>query len=331
VNARIAQLAETRQRREEEAANIKEPEMADYWKDKGVFGSIATGLSIALGGYLQGLHGGANPGLEMSNQAIERWIAERKEQYERATNRAKVANNEYKEALDLYGTPEAAELDMRTRGYAVRDAMLKNQLDQIGTEDAFAKGSELLQQGQLERKQMAAQAMQHFGERAVEDVTATRQVGGGGGASTHLKGLRAVAEERKLNAEIGGQTLEERKFAAEQANKGGGKAAAARDVEQLADSMAKKIESFGDRASPKQREEIEADAATLKIKLSQMHGVPLRGAAELLEQMVGDPNKLTQLAAGARLRRLAGEARHTQSQLGGGGSDEPATVRPEEE
>lgn len=331
VNDRIQELSRVRDQREQEAAAIKAPEMSDYWKDKGVMGSIATALSIALGGYLQGMRGGANPGLEMANQAIDRWIAERKEEFERAKGRVSDATNQYKEALNLYGTPEAAELDMRTRAYAVRDAMLQNQINQIGTEDAFAKGSELLQQGQLERKQLAAQAMQHFGEKAVEDTIATRLTGGGG-VSTHLKGLRAVAEERKLNQEIGGTTLEERKFAAQQPA-GAKQVAATRNVADLAESMARKVESLSDRASPKSREELAADAAELKVQIATMYGIPIRGAGELLDQMVGDPTQLTQLAAGARLKRLAASARHRQNELGagGGGANEPTSAEPVEE
>lgn len=325
VNARLADLAQKRDAREAEAANVKAPDMADYWKSKGTISNIMTGLSIALGGYLQGMHGGANPGLEMSNQAIERWIDQQKEDYTRLKGRATDASNQYKQALDLYGTPELADLDMRSRAYAVRDSMLKNQIDQIGTEDAFAQGSQLLQENQLQRQQLKAQAMSKLGERAVEDTISTRLTGGGAGGNSYLKGLRAAAEATKLEKEINGDTgkgaetrvklpdgSEGYAANASEAAKLRDQAEGAADVRELSRALKRDVESMGDRTDPKTRGKILARIPALKIAIAKQHGIPLRGAQELLDAQLGNPEDLVNIRTnpGARLDAIAAEADH---------------------
>jgi len=205
VNDRLQQLQQTRDQREQEVATMPPPDLHRYWGEKGVASQVMTGLSIALGGYVQGLRGGENPGLDMANRAIDQWMQTEREKYERASDSAKRADNQYGQALALYGTPEMAENDMRARAYAVRDAMLANQLDQIGNADAYAKGQEALQQGALQRQQLKAQAYQLAGEKAVEDTLQQRVTGGGGGGN-FLRGLKAAAEAKKTADYLNGRT-----------------------------------------------------------------------------------------------------------------------------
>ena len=204
INDRLQQLQTTRDQREQEVASMPAPDLHRYWGERGVASQISTAIAITLGGYVQGLRGGENVGLKMANDSIERWMQTEREKYERAAGTAKRADNQYGQALALYGTPEMAENDMRARAYAVRDAMLANQLDQIGNADAFAKGQEALQQGALQRQQLKAQAAQMAGERAIEETLTPRVVGGSGGGGGLLKGLKAVAEGRKAYTEAYG-------------------------------------------------------------------------------------------------------------------------------
>jgi hypothetical protein len=205
VNDRIQQLQQTRDQREQEVATMPPPDLQRYWGEKGVASQVMTGLSIALGGYVQGLRGGDNPGLEMANRAIDTWMKVEREKYDRASDTAKRADSQYGQALALYGTPEMAENDMRARAYAVRDSMLANQLDQIGNADAYAKGQEALQQGSLQRQQLKAQAFQLAGEKAVEDTLQQRTTGGGG-SGNFLKGLKAAAEAKQTSDYLNGKT-----------------------------------------------------------------------------------------------------------------------------
>lgn len=205
INTRLQQLQQTRDQREQEVATMPPPDLQRYWGEKGVAARIATGISIALGGYVQGLRGGDNPGLQMANDSIDRWMQTEREKYDRSRDTAARADNQYGKALAIYGTPEMAENDMRARAYAVRDAMLANQLDQINSADAFAKGQEALQAGALQRQQLKAQAFQLAGEKAVEDTLQQRQTGGGGGG-TFLRGLKAAAEAKQTSDYLNGKT-----------------------------------------------------------------------------------------------------------------------------
>jgi len=204
INERLQQLQTTRDQREQEVATMPPPDLHRYWGERGVASQVATGLAIALGGYVQGLRGGENVGLKMANDSIDRWMQTEREKYERSKDTAARADNQYGQALALYGTPEMAENDMRARAYAVRDAMLANQLDQIGNADAYAKGQEALQAGALQRQQLKAQAIQMAGEKAVEDTLQQRAAGGGGGS--FLRGLKAAAEAKQTSDYLNGKT-----------------------------------------------------------------------------------------------------------------------------
>jgi hypothetical protein len=324
VNARLQSLQQVRDQREQAVQDMKPPEMADYFGNNSTFSNVMTGVSIALGGALQGLRGGANPGLEMANQSIDRWINEQKEAYSRKRQGVEMANNQYADALKLYGTPEMAENDMRARAYAARDALMKNQLDQIGTEDAFAKGNEILQQGQLQRQQLKAQAYQLAGEKAMEDTIGTRVQGGAGGR--YLKGLEAVAKGRELQRTIYGDAGKGQEtrvvlpdgqvgYAASssEAEKLRGQVEGADNVAGLARSIKKKIETLGGRVDPETRGKVLAEIGKLKIQLTKQDAVPLRGATEILDQMVGDPEATFNLRTnpGARLDAIAADAEHS--------------------
>lgn len=322
VNAKLQELQTTRDQREQQVANMKPPEMADYFASRSTMSNVMTGISIALGGALQGLRGGANPGLQMANEGIDRWINEQKEAFSRASGAADRADSQYAQALKIYGTPELAENDMRARAYAARDSLMKNELDKIGTQDAFQKGDEILKQGQIQRDQLRAQAYQLSQERAVEDTIGSRIQGTNG---KYLQGLRAASEATDLSRNINNQSPKGQEskvvlpdgsfgFAADasEAAKLRDQADGAAEVASLARSIKRDVATLGDRTDPETRARILARLPALKIAIAKQQNVPLRGAGEYLDAQVGSPEDLVNIRTnpGARLDALAAEADH---------------------
>lgn len=202
VDSERARLQNVRTMRERDAASLKAPQVEEYWKDKGMGAQIATAIAAVCGGWLQGYRGGSNPGIDLMNQNIERWIASQKEEYERARGRVTDADNHYKQALDIYGTPAQAEADLRARTYAVRDQQLRIAANQIGTEDAQKNAQLAISTGQLQRQQAQA-AGQAAAKVEVEQNIGWQGNGGGGGSV--LRGLEAGARAKKAKATILGE------------------------------------------------------------------------------------------------------------------------------
>lgn len=112
--------------RRKEAERIQDPTSENFWKEKGVIGRVLGAVTMMIGGYLQGSGATAdNEGTKLVDRAINGWIADQRTKYEKKDKQATEANNAYAEALARYGTPEAAEADMRMRGYAATVGLMQ--------------------------------------------------------------------------------------------------------------------------------------------------------------------------------------------------------------
>jgi hypothetical protein len=204
---------------------------------------------------------------------------------------------------------------LRNQAYSVRDAMLTNQLDQIGNADAFAKGQELLKASALERQQANAKGYQMAGEQAVETTYGTRQVGGGGRPSL-LKAYKDAAEGKKATDYLNGKTDVNGKPI-------GGAASSPLAVRfpdgsvRVAGSSREKAQSqkvvrsawggmndvdrliqLTDGASSREwgsdeRGQAEALASALLLKVHDAHGIATfqQATSDLMHEMIGDPTK----------------------------------------
>lgn len=170
INDQLQQLQNVRAQREQDAESMKAPEAQDYWRDKSTGAKIATAIALIVGGALQGLRGGSNPGMDALNQNIDRWVAAQKEDYDRARGAVSAADNHYKQALELYGSPQQAEADLRIRALAVADSQLQTTALKIGTRDALANAQLALKQNKLLREQLAAQAQQAAGAEVTQKL-----------------------------------------------------------------------------------------------------------------------------------------------------------------
>jgi len=186
----------------QEAASLKAPEMADYWGSKSDFATMMTAVSIAIGGALQGLRGGPNPGLEMSNQAIDRWMVSKREEYERASDQVDRADNQFARMVQTFGSENLAAANMREQAYAVRDAMLTDYAEQMGTAPAKDAAAQLLLAQQQQRAEGKAQAYAAATKEVEEKLSMTG--GGGGGSPRLLKALSEAAQAKKYLDELNG-------------------------------------------------------------------------------------------------------------------------------
>jgi hypothetical protein len=307
VDTEIQHLQDVRTQREQEAAQLKAPQLSDYWKDKGAGAKISTAIAAICGGYLQGLHGGSNTGLDLLNQNIDRWMQAQKEEYERARGKISDANNAYKQALDIYGTPAQADADLRLRTYAVRDAMLLNTANQIGTDEAKKNAQMAIQQNQLGREQATA-AAQQSAKTEVEQTLGRINTGGGTGGT--LKGLKAQAEGAEAIAKIRGTSGEAGKDArTRQIRMSDGQvgwtnsASKADEVQKqltIGDQIVKGMQklkalaadgTLTDRQRRAQFKAISTDLAPI-ISQAKGQGAMAEGEVVRMTQMLGDPNAI---------------------------------------
>jgi hypothetical protein len=191
-----------------EAEQLKTPQMESYWGSKPMLARMASALSIALGGALQGLRGGTNPGLEMANQDIDRWIASQREQYQRAKGRVDDADNQYAKMVRAFGSENLAAEHMREQAWIVRDGMLKSYAEHIGTPSALEAYNAAMLQSEAQKAELQARASQGA---QVEIEQKLSMQGGGGGARPKtfrealaytaggLKDAREIANGGKAN------------------------------------------------------------------------------------------------------------------------------------
>jgi hypothetical protein len=186
-----------------EASSMKAPDVADYWGGMSTGAQMMTALSIALGGALQGLRGGQNPGLEMSNQAIDRWVGTQREEYQRARDGVTDADNQYARMVNTFQSENLATANLREQAYAVRDSMMQDYAEQMGTPSAKQAAQALLLQEQQRRAEGKAQAYAAAGKEIEEKLTL--QGGGGGGGGGLLGALKNAAQATEYRDTIQGK------------------------------------------------------------------------------------------------------------------------------
>lgn len=201
--AALQQYAAKRDALAAEAQQMKTPQMEDYWASKSTFAKIATAISIALGGALQGLRGGPNPGLEMANMAINQWMGEQKEAYNRKREGVKDAENQYARMVEAFGSERLAEEHLREQAWGVRDGLLKAYAEKVGTPNALEQYNQLMLADEAEKAALRARASQ--GAEVEVEQKLSMQGGGGGGTPGILKVLRAGAEAKGLRDKIEGR------------------------------------------------------------------------------------------------------------------------------
>lgn len=290
VDQRIATLQATSDAKQAELAQSSPKQLSDYWREQGTAAQIFAGLSVALGAGVE-TRTGKNPGAAVVDGAINRWVNDQKQQYEAKKDSAAMAGNAYRDALSIYGTPEAAEASLRLQALTASDAMAQNMAEQSGVPLWVANAKMRQDQGALERERLRAQVISQAGMQTIEE---TKKLSGGGGsaADRELKALRNQTEAKKLQDELGGKTVEERRVKVEE-NKAGaggnlGIAVASSDAANAVGRLIDQTSTFGGRVtSGAGITKAEKAAAEVKIAIAlKAQGYPPRSAAAKAEEML---------------------------------------------
>lgn len=152
VDNAIRAKQELIQRRDNETRKLTPQSAREVWASKSTLSQIGAAIQMALGGYLQGLQGRQdNPGYRMVMDGITQEVADQQRKYDDAKDRGLEARSDYAEAVALYGTPEAAALDIENRRLEATAKLAEKAALEIGT--AEYKNASLLF-GQQLRQQM---------------------------------------------------------------------------------------------------------------------------------------------------------------------------------
>lgn len=133
-------------RREREAATATPQTRREVLQSRGALAGVMSGLSIALGGWVQGLKGGENPGLKIVNDSIESEISSQRAKWEALKDQAAGARTDFGQAMQLYGDPNMAEADMRMRALTLAANMSSAYKSQGENQEWLANQQQVTQQ-----------------------------------------------------------------------------------------------------------------------------------------------------------------------------------------
>jgi hypothetical protein len=106
-----------------------------FWSSRSTGQKVASIISVAIGGFLQGAQGGPNPGLDMLNQAIDRDMKAQEFEYFSRKNQAEGKQTAFAMAMQKYQNVDAAKSMARA---ASLDAMA----GQVGQMRAMYAGTD---------------------------------------------------------------------------------------------------------------------------------------------------------------------------------------------
>jgi hypothetical protein len=145
-------IAEQKRRNAEMAHDYQERQMAidkeredvaqlkvnpdQWWEDKSGFAQVLAGIAIIAGGVNAGMNGGENQALRAINAAIDQNIQVQREQIGMRREGLRDKENELERLTKLYGSPEAAEAELRDRSRMLVQAIGQKTASDAGAQDA---------------------------------------------------------------------------------------------------------------------------------------------------------------------------------------------------
>lgn len=124
-----------------------------FWASRSTGQKVAGVVSLFLGGFLQGMRGGPNAGLDMLNQYIDRDIEAQKFAYGAARDTAQQQQTAFGMAMQKYQNVDAAKA-------AARAAALDSVQAQLGQQAALWKSTDAANRAQMAMAELAQLRMQ---------------------------------------------------------------------------------------------------------------------------------------------------------------------------
>jgi len=137
--------------RDREVEKMRPQSVQDVIDDRGFLGRVGAALTMAVGAYSAALTGGQNQGYQMVRESIMDEISSQRAAYEDAKERGEIARNDYAKAIAMYGTPEAASLDMEMRRIGVAEKVLENRAGKIQDQEYLQQANQVASQLRAQR------------------------------------------------------------------------------------------------------------------------------------------------------------------------------------
>jgi len=137
---KAAYVEDQKKKLEDLSAQTQQKEDPDaYWKERGTFGSVLTGIMIGLGQFASMASGrGTNGALQIVNEGIDRNIASQRANIANAHKAYDTASNLFEKNLAAFGDEERAALATKVQYLDQVAAMADAQRAQAGITDAEA-------------------------------------------------------------------------------------------------------------------------------------------------------------------------------------------------
>lgn len=160
----------------------------------------AKALAILAAGAQQGLMArfgqtGPNPMLQQLNELNQQDIESQRFDYENALKRGDDLDNRYRDALKMWGDPDAAEMQMEKDKLDLYDAYMAREAESRAQGDQARVAFETARNELAERRMQLEEELNVRAQNKVIDsmqATPKQLVGGGGGAATNKLRARAV-------------------------------------------------------------------------------------------------------------------------------------------
>lgn len=152
VDERIAAKQGIVDQRDREIERLRPQSASEVLEDRGMLGRLGAALTMAVAGYNAGLNGSTqNAGYQMLRDSIMDEVNGQRAAYEDAKESGQLARNDYAQALAIYGTPEAAALDMEMRRLGVAEKMLENRASKIQDQEYLQQANQVASQLRAQR------------------------------------------------------------------------------------------------------------------------------------------------------------------------------------
>lgn len=204
-NAEMARQYQERQMaidREREEVKALKVDPGKWWADQPGWAQVLAGIAILAGGVNAGIKGGENEALKAINGAIDRNIQTQREQIALRREGLRDQENELERLTRIYGTPEAAEAELRDRSRLLVQSIGQKTLVDAGAQDAAFALQQQLSAWDDERVAGQQQLAAALADGVRQDMLRAEVA-----SAAPIAGLLEQPEVEKLGGEMARQDL----------------------------------------------------------------------------------------------------------------------------
>lgn len=138
-----------------------------FWASRTTGQRVALVASMALGGFLQGVHGGSNPALDAINQSIDRDLRAQELNYSALRDTANAKQTAFSMAMQKYGSVDAARAAAKASMLDAMQAQIREQAANSQNAEAQNRADAMLAQLEGAKTQMIQQGIAFSPARTV--------------------------------------------------------------------------------------------------------------------------------------------------------------------